>query len=385
MRGVTGSRHAPVALLGAGLTLLVLAWVFANPPGAAPDEGRTTCGRSARAGCSSRAPRSSRPRSSGRRSSAQAGKGEPLPGAGLATVLWAAKQTRAFDVPLALSVTTFGCNDRSSEVSAACLDKPPAGPQSRRVPTYTGTYAPFVYIVPGAAMRTQDSPAAALRAGRLVSALTCLALLIAAIALTGGGVALAGMAVALTPMVVYCASILNASGPEIAGSLCFIAAGLRLQRPGAGPWAWAALAAGGAALTLSRSLGPVAAGRAGRDAAPARRRAPAPAAARARGGGRRGGAARRLRRRGVVGPRGAAARRRGRAGLPRRARAVAPRPRRHRAPRRRQLRRARHAAAGLADRRLGARRGRALRPRGGARLVAERAGLVAVRRRRAGA
>ena len=39
------------------------------------------------------------------------------------------------------------------------------------------------------------------------------------------------MAVALTPMVVYCASILNASGPEIAGSLCFIAAGLRLQRP----------------------------------------------------------------------------------------------------------------------------------------------------------
>ena len=38
------------------------------------------------------------------------------------------------------------------------------------------------------------------------------------------------MAVALTPMVVYCASILNASGPEIAGSLCFIAAGLRLQR-----------------------------------------------------------------------------------------------------------------------------------------------------------
>ena len=105
-------------------------------------------------------------------------------------------------------------------------------------------------------MRTQESPAAALRAGRLVSALGCLALLIAAIAMTGGGVALAGMAVVLTPMVVYCASILNASGPEIAGSLCFIAAGLRLQRPGAGPWAWGALAAGGAALTLSRSLGP---------------------------------------------------------------------------------------------------------------------------------
>ena len=72
--------------------------------------------------------------------------------------------------------------------------------------------------------------------------------------LTGAG---PGLAIAMTPMVVYCASVLNASGPEIAGSLCFIAAGLRLQRPGAGAGAWVALAAGGAALALSRSLGPV--------------------------------------------------------------------------------------------------------------------------------
>ena len=169
-------------------------------------------------------------------------------------MLWAAKQTRAFDVPLALSVTTFGCNDRSSEVSAASWISR-RRPQLRRVPTYTGTYAP-TYIVPGSG-DAPGTPAAALRAGPSSSVLTCLALLIAAIALTGGGVALAGMAVALTPMVVYCAAILNASGPEIAGALCFIAAGFRLQRPGAGPWAWAALAAGGAALTLSRSLGPV--------------------------------------------------------------------------------------------------------------------------------
>ena len=136
------------------------------------------------------------------------------------------------------------------------------------MPSYTGTYPPFAYIVPGAAMRTQGTPAAALRAGRLVSALICLALLIAAVALTGGGVgAGAGSLVALTPMVVYCAAVLNASGPEIAGSLCFLAAGLRLQRPGAGPGAWVALAAGGAgahALALARAG---AADRAGRDAA----------------------------------------------------------------------------------------------------------------------
>jgi Predicted membrane protein (DUF2142) len=243
MPAVTAARQAPSALLAAALVLLVLAWVFGNPPGAAPDE-RAHYVRALGAGGLQLAGVPFQPSAAQRRAFfAQGGQGKPMPGAGLATVVWAAKQTRAFDVPLALSATSFGCNDRSPTQSAACLDVAPKEPRSRRVPTYTGTYAPFAYIVPGAAMRTQGSPAAALRAGRLVSALTCLALLIAAVALTGGGVALAGMAVALTPMIVYCAAILNASGPEIAGSVCFLAAGLRLQRPGAGVGAWAALAA----------------------------------------------------------------------------------------------------------------------------------------------
>ena len=257
MRVVTGSRHTPVALLGAGLALLVLAWVFANPPGAAPDEGAHYV-RALRAGGLQLAGAAFEPTAAQKRAFfEEEGKGEPLPGANVATVLWAAKQTRVFDVPPALSLTVFGCNARRSEVSAACLDEPPPGSRSGTAPTYTGTYAPFVYIVPGAVMRTQGSPAASVRAGRLVGALFCLALLAAAVALTGRGVALAAMLVALTPMVVFSVAILNASGPEIAGSLCFIAAGLRLQRPGAGPWVWVGLAAGGAALTLSRSLGPV--------------------------------------------------------------------------------------------------------------------------------
>ena len=153
---VVNTRHAPAVLLAAGLSLLVLAWVFGNPPGAAPDE-RAHYVRALGAGGLQFAGATFEPTAEQREAFlGQAGKGEPLPGAGVATVLWAAKQTRAFDVPLALSVTTFGCNDRSSEVSAACLDKPPAEPRSRRVPTYTGTYAPFVYVVPGAVMRTQD-------------------------------------------------------------------------------------------------------------------------------------------------------------------------------------------------------------------------------------
>ena len=256
---VTAAHRVPV-LFAVGVALLVLAWVFGNPPGAAPDE-RAHYVRALGAGGLQLAGAPFEPTAAQRRAFvAQAGQEQPLPGAGLATVLWAAKQTRAFDVPRALSTSSFGCNDRRSELSAACLDAPAREPRSGRVPSYTGTYPPFVYVAPGAAMRTQAAPAPALRAGRLVSAALCVALLAAAVALTlaggGGGVALGALAVALTPMVVYCAGILNASGPEIAGSLCFLAAGFRLARPGAGPWTWSALAAGGA-LLLSRSLGPV--------------------------------------------------------------------------------------------------------------------------------
>jgi hypothetical protein len=259
MAALTAARQAgaaPAGLLAAGLALLIAAWVFGNPPGAGPDE-RAHYVRALGAGDLELAGATFHPTPEQRKAFVAAGsQAPPLPGAGLATVLWAAKQTRTFGVPRDLSVFAFGCNDQKPDQSAACVDHPRGAP-SARLPTYTGTYPPWVYVVPGAAMRTQHAPSAALRAGRLVSALLCFALLAAAIALTGSAApAVAGLAVALTPMVVYCASVLNASGPEIAGSLCFLAAGFRLQRPGAGAAAWVALAAGGAALALSRALGP---------------------------------------------------------------------------------------------------------------------------------
>lgn len=252
----------PAILLAAGVALLVMAWVFGNPPGAAPDESSHYV-RALGAGGLELIGERFVPSEEQRRAFVQQGKsgGPQIEGSGLATVLWADKQTRTFAVPPALSVVAFGCNDRRSTVSAACLDDPPRGRRASRLPTYTGTYPPFAYVLPGAAMRLAHAPAPALRAGRLVSAVLCVLLLAAAVALTwapaGGGVALAALGIALTPMVVYCAATLNASGPEIAGSLCFLAAGLRLRRPGAGPAAWAALAAGGVALVLARSLGPV--------------------------------------------------------------------------------------------------------------------------------
>ena len=248
-----------MALLAAAVALLLAAWVFGNPPGAAPDE-RAHYVRALGAGSLELEGAIFEPTPEHTEAFFAQRDAPELPGAGVATVLWAAKQTRTFEVPAELSVFAFGCNDQKPTVSAACVERP-TGDRSTRLPTYTGTYPPWSYVVPGRAMRLESTPNAALRAGRLASAALCLALLIAAIALTaaggGTGIALAALGVALTPMVVYCAAVLNASGPEIAGSLCFLAAGFRLMRPGAGPAAWAALAAGGAALALSRSLGPV--------------------------------------------------------------------------------------------------------------------------------
>lgn len=253
MAALNAARQvAPAGLLAIGLALLLTSWVFANPPGAAPDE-RAHYVRALGAGTLELEGKIFHPTPEQSEAFFAQRKSPDLTGFGLATVLWAAKQTRTFGLPADLSVFAFGCNDQKTTESAACVEKP-TGERSTRLPTYTGTYPPWVYIAPGAAMRVEHSANPALRAGRLVSAAICFLLLAAAVVLTGAG---PGLAIAMTPMAVYCASILNASGPEIAGSICFIAAGLRLQRPGAGTAAWVALAAGGAALTLSRSLGPV--------------------------------------------------------------------------------------------------------------------------------
>ena len=152
------------------------------------------------------------------------------------------------------------------------LQRPPLGglggvprrsrPPSRgraRVPTYTGTYAPFVYIVPGAAMRTQATrPRPRCAAGRLVSALE---LPRAAdrrgradrrrrgAGRDGRGADADGRLLRRDPE--------RVRAPRSPGACASSPRGCGCSGRGAGPWTWAALAAGGAALTVSRSLGPV--------------------------------------------------------------------------------------------------------------------------------
>ena len=167
MLAVTGSRHTPVALLGAGLTLLVLAWVFGNPPGAAPDE-RAHYVRALGAGGLQLAGATFEPTEEQREAFlGAAGKGEPLRGRA-SPPCCGPRSRRARSTSRARSASPRSAATTGARRSRRrVVDQPPAGPRSRRVPTYTGTYAPFAYVVPGAVMRTQGSPAAALRAGRL--------------------------------------------------------------------------------------------------------------------------------------------------------------------------------------------------------------------------
>ncbi|MGZ8650365.1 MAG: DUF2142 domain-containing protein [Solirubrobacteraceae bacterium] len=255
-------RRTAAALLAVALALLTAAWVFGNPPGAAPDEGAHFI-RALGAGHGDLRGDEFVPTAAERRAFQQAGENaaEAPTATDRAALLWAARQTRVFSVPQRLVGAPFGCNATRPAVSAACVDRPPVPPASQGRPvSYTGTYPPFVYIVPGAFMRPGETPNQAMLVGRVVVAVFNLALLWIALALLWSRespvLAVAGLLVATTPMVLYTASTVNASGPEIVAGLAFVAALLRLYRGDRGAWVWGALAVSGAVLAVSRTLGP---------------------------------------------------------------------------------------------------------------------------------
>jgi hypothetical protein len=112
------------------------------------------------------------------------------------------------------------------------------------------------------AIRLAGSPEGGVLLGRGAGMVVSCALLVAAVWLLWsaalGALSLVGFAVAVTPMVLFCASTLSPSGPEVAGAVCFAAALIRLlarleRAPG---WAWVALAVSGAVLASARALGP---------------------------------------------------------------------------------------------------------------------------------
>lgn len=255
-----GSR-APVALFAAFLLLTGLAWAFSTPPGGGYDEiahyvkavgvaGGDLAGSPVRVHAEDRA--------LGRLAKAL-GRARPAPGPLPPRLAWITRTKREFTMPARLTV---------AETCVFASDHRCIGPL-RRTPftyarSYVGTYQPFSYLMPGLAARAASSPAAAIRLGRLANLAVSLALLVFAALMLwteeGGAFPLLGLLAAVTPTVIYCASILNPSGPEIAAGACLAAAlvrlgrgeGARVDRP-----AWAAAALAGSVLALGRSLGPL--------------------------------------------------------------------------------------------------------------------------------
>ena len=122
--------------------------------------------------------------------------------------------------------------------------------------SYTGTYQPLAYLVPGFAGAVGPSPSRGLYLARALNALVALALVAGALVVFADTTARRlGAVVALTPMALFCFATFTPSGAEIAAAFAHIAALLALRRERRG--AMAVYVASAIVLVSARSLGPV--------------------------------------------------------------------------------------------------------------------------------
>ena len=244
---IAGRGALGLYLVCAFIVLSGVAWIVGNPPGYAPDEPahytkaigvghRVWVGTPGAYGIG--------------------------PGFGPAQLQWINKATRVVEIQPNMAPDRLGCSIFQPKESAACLDTnvPPPDVVVPRL-TYVGTYEPFIYFPAGVAMNRAGDPETAMLLGRLVTGSIALVLLVLASVVLWTprerGYSLVGLLAATTPMVLFIASGFSPSGPEIGAAMCVTAVVLRLGR--AEPptrLVWFALAAGGAVLGCSRSLGP---------------------------------------------------------------------------------------------------------------------------------
>jgi hypothetical protein len=262
------SRGAVPVLIGVFLGLLGVAWVISNPPGYGPDE-RAHYVKALGAGGGQLYGEPATVNKAQLRAFFELVKGENGQAAfdelsrkaQGAQSTWQRRTSRVFRLPAGLEFSAFGCGRLGDEGWGTCLSGGHASSKPTRTGTYVGTYQPFLYVLPGLAMRTSHEPLRAMRLGRLVNAAICLGLLLVATLLlwdgARGALSLIGLLVAFTPQVLFFSTVLNPTGPEITAAICFVASLIRVARRRETPaWVWAACAVSGAVLALSRSLGP---------------------------------------------------------------------------------------------------------------------------------
>ncbi|MBJ7609782.1 MAG: DUF2142 domain-containing protein [Candidatus Dormibacteraeota bacterium] len=142
----------------------------------------------------------------------------------------------------------------------ACTDPVGLAPGNRILGTYTGSYEPTLYLVPGLVARAGTFDVGAMRLARLGEVLVATVLVVMAALLLWDrqrrGLSLLGLLVAVTPMAMYLNTVVNPNGGEIVLTLCFFAAVLRVLREPApaSRWVWTALGVSGSVLAVSRTL-----------------------------------------------------------------------------------------------------------------------------------
>jgi len=243
-----GSKRPLLTLLLVAYFLMSAAWVFGNPQGAAPDEYAHYL-RALAAGRGELILRRSPPPLAGRQKSD-------------VSLRWQQRQTRLVRVAQRLSPEALNCNRFNPRLRWQCPEKIPLNKPAGTFKTWVGTYSPYLYVLPGLAMKLASSTVPAMYMGRAAFFLICLALLgLAAWSLwdpRSGAASQLGLVLAVTPTVVFVGSSLSPSGPEIFGGICFFACLLRLTRAEPTPaLIWFALVVSGGVLVLSRDLGPV--------------------------------------------------------------------------------------------------------------------------------
>jgi len=238
----------PIRLVLAGWALLALAWVFANPEFAGPDEG----------------PHYLRALEVGHGNLITEHRPDAVTASNERELAHQREVTYAVRVPAGMAPHDAGCYVHDRDADAACLDRHDPSREETETTSAVGNYQPLPYLLPGLAIRLADSPGPALRLARLVNVLLTLGLLYLALRMAwspdAGPISLLGLVVAVTPMVVYTGSVLNGSGPEIAAAIAFACSALRLRRDATcarSARVWAMVGASGAVLALSRTTGPV--------------------------------------------------------------------------------------------------------------------------------
>jgi len=233
------------AVAATGYALLIGAWAFASPPGAAPDEPAHAV-RAAAAGDYQWA---GSPVAPYKRTS----------GLSPEQAEFLNQQTQQFMIPARL-VLAEPCFTSEPDASADCARGARAPADSTVVPvtTYATTALPFVYVLPGLAMRVEQDVLQPAYMGRLALGFVC-ALLLAAAAWAasrrGSLWPAVGLALGATPMVVFLASSLTPAGVAVCAAICFGSAvfALWLDRPRYGHLLLVALS--GVALALTRPSG----------------------------------------------------------------------------------------------------------------------------------